>query len=113
MIDVTLLWYLFSFINLTLFFWNWLFVAKAYSYRLCFVIAINSAVIGSHVWVEGDNIYYSRDSRQFGPVPYSLLEGKVFCKVTTFLSLAHLMLNFDAFNCTVLVPAKKQKEGII
>ncbi|KAL4627470.1 hypothetical protein ACB092_05G168000 [Castanea dentata] len=34
-----------------------------------------------HVWVEGDNIYNSRDSRQFGPVPYSLLEGKVFCKI--------------------------------
>ncbi|KAK4589194.1 hypothetical protein RGQ29_019974 [Quercus rubra] len=34
-----------------------------------------------HVWVEGDNIYNSRDSRQFGPVPYGLLEGKVFCKI--------------------------------
>ena len=39
MIDVTLLWYLLSFITLTLFFWNLDFVAKAFSYRLCFVIA--------------------------------------------------------------------------
>ena len=47
MIDVTLLWYLLSFITLTLFFWNLDFVAKAFSYRLCFVIASVSVVIGS------------------------------------------------------------------
>ena len=46
-IDVTLLWYLLSFITLTLFFWNLDFVAKAFSYRLCFVIASVSVVIGS------------------------------------------------------------------
>ncbi|KAG1366378.1 mitochondrial inner membrane protease subunit 1 [Cocos nucifera] len=31
-----------------------------------------------HVWVQGDNIYDSRDSRQFGPVPYGLIQGRVF-----------------------------------
>ncbi|KAH9619225.1 hypothetical protein KSS87_010715 [Heliosperma pusillum] len=31
-----------------------------------------------HVWIQGDNIYDSRDSRAFGPVPYGLLYGKVF-----------------------------------
>ncbi|KAG4957848.1 hypothetical protein JHK84_043748 [Glycine max] len=31
-----------------------------------------------HVWIQGDNIYASRDSRHFGPVPYGLIEGKVF-----------------------------------
>nr|ACU16711.1 unknown [Glycine max] len=34
-----------------------------------------------HVWIQGDNIYASRDSRHFGPVPYGLIEGKVFFRV--------------------------------
>lgn len=34
-----------------------------------------------HVWVQGDNIYESRDSRQFGPVPYGLIEGRAFCRI--------------------------------
>lgn len=34
-----------------------------------------------HVWVEGDNIYASRDSRQFGPVPYALLQSRIFLVV--------------------------------
>ncbi|KAJ9565566.1 hypothetical protein OSB04_001532 [Centaurea solstitialis] len=36
-----------------------------------------------HIWIEGDNIYLSNDSRKFGPVPYGLLQGKVFWKVST------------------------------
>ncbi|KAG4195889.1 hypothetical protein ERO13_A06G136600v2 [Gossypium hirsutum] len=31
-----------------------------------------------HVWVEGDNIYNTKDSRNFGAVPYGLVEGKAF-----------------------------------
>lgn len=34
-----------------------------------------------HLWVQGDNIYASRDSREFGPVPYGLLYGKVFWRI--------------------------------
>lgn len=34
-----------------------------------------------HVWIQGDNIYASRDSRDFGPVPYGLIYGKVFWRV--------------------------------
>jgi inner membrane protease subunit 1 len=34
-----------------------------------------------YVWIEGDNIYASRDSRQYGPVPYGLVEGKIFWKI--------------------------------
>ncbi|KAI9083550.1 hypothetical protein K1719_034492 [Acacia pycnantha] len=34
-----------------------------------------------HVWIQGDNIYASRDSRHFGPIPYGLIEGKVFFRV--------------------------------
>ncbi|CAH9100123.1 unnamed protein product [Cuscuta europaea] len=34
-----------------------------------------------HVWIQGDNIYASRDSRQLGPIPYGLILGKVFFRV--------------------------------
>ncbi|XP_076901735.1 mitochondrial ATP-independent inner membrane protease subunit 1a-like isoform X2 [Bidens hawaiensis] len=34
-----------------------------------------------HVWVQGDNVYNSYDSRNFGPVPYGLLKGKIFWKI--------------------------------
>ncbi|XVF79174.1 hypothetical protein PTKIN_Ptkin14bG0198800 [Pterospermum kingtungense] len=34
-----------------------------------------------HVWIQGDNLFVSCDSRHFGPVPYGLIEGKVFMRV--------------------------------
>ncbi|KAG5113431.1 hypothetical protein AAZX31_13G173500 [Glycine max] len=34
------------------------------------------------VWVEGDNKYNSNDSRKFGPVPYDLIDGKMFWRIT-------------------------------
>lgn len=34
-----------------------------------------------HVWIQGDNIYSSHDSRNFGPIPYGLIQGKVFLRV--------------------------------
>ncbi|MBA0728289.1 hypothetical protein Golax_001200, partial [Gossypium laxum] len=41
-----------------------------------------------HVWIQGDNLYVSRDSRHFGPLPYGLIEGKVFMRVSTANSIA-------------------------
>ena len=29
-----------------------------------------------HVWVEGDNLAHSRDSRFFGPIPMALITGR-------------------------------------
>ncbi|KAL6654700.1 hypothetical protein ACP70R_008165 [Stipagrostis hirtigluma subsp. patula] len=44
--------------------------------------ASNTVVVPKgHVWVQGDNIYASRDSRHFGAVPYGLIQGKIFCRV--------------------------------
>ncbi|KAG9145656.1 hypothetical protein Leryth_018704 [Lithospermum erythrorhizon] len=40
-----------------------------------------SVVPKGHIWIEGDNKYNSSDSRNFGPVPYGLLEGRLFWKV--------------------------------
>ena len=34
-----------------------------------------------HVWIQGDNLQNSTDSRYYGPVPYSLLRGRVFYKI--------------------------------
>ncbi|KAJ3307633.1 hypothetical protein HDU76_004475 [Blyttiomyces sp. JEL0837] len=34
-----------------------------------------------HVWLQGDNMTNSTDSRAYGPVPMGLLRGKVFCKL--------------------------------
>ncbi|KAM3317667.1 hypothetical protein ACQJBY_035399 [Aegilops geniculata] len=34
-----------------------------------------------HIWVQGDNIYDSHDSRQFGPVPYGLVKGKISYRI--------------------------------
>ncbi|XP_061522332.1 mitochondrial inner membrane protease subunit 1 isoform X1 [Phycodurus eques] len=34
-----------------------------------------------HVWLEGDNLTNSTDSRSYGPVPYALIRGRVCLKV--------------------------------
>ncbi|KAM0853307.1 hypothetical protein ACQ4PT_051150 [Festuca glaucescens] len=34
-----------------------------------------------HIWVQGDNIHASRDSRQFGPLPYGLVNGRICCRI--------------------------------
>ncbi|ELU06626.1 hypothetical protein CAPTEDRAFT_168673 [Capitella teleta] len=34
-----------------------------------------------HLFVEGDNMHASRDSRHYGPVPYGLVRGKVIAKI--------------------------------
>ncbi|XP_050369649.1 uncharacterized protein LOC126787792 isoform X2 [Argentina anserina] len=38
----------------------------------------NIVVPKGHVWIQGDNTYLSRDSREYGPVPYGLIQGRVF-----------------------------------
>ena len=35
-----------------------------------------------HVWLQGDNAINSTDSRHYGPVPYALLRGRAFLKVS-------------------------------
>ncbi|KAF5193174.1 Valencene synthase [Thalictrum thalictroides] len=43
-----------------------------------------------HVWVQGDNPYNSKDSRYFGPVPYGLLEGKLFYRIWPLIDFGSL-----------------------
>ncbi|KTW30192.1 hypothetical protein T552_00670 [Pneumocystis carinii B80] len=34
-----------------------------------------------HVWITGDNLIHSLDSRNYGPLPMGLIKGKVVCRV--------------------------------
>ncbi|KAI9330286.1 mitochondrial inner membrane protease subunit 1 [Obelidium mucronatum] len=34
-----------------------------------------------HVWLQGDNLSHSIDSRTYGPLPMGLIKGKVVCKL--------------------------------
>ncbi|KAH9328843.1 hypothetical protein KI387_000951, partial [Taxus chinensis] len=33
-----------------------------------------------HVWIQGDNLSVSNDSRNYGPVPCALIDGKIFLR---------------------------------
>ncbi|KAI0639752.1 peptidase S24/S26A/S26B/S26C [Trametes polyzona] len=35
----------------------------------------------NHIWVTGDNLAWSRDSRMYGPVPLGLVKGKLYARV--------------------------------
>jgi inner membrane protease subunit 1 len=39
-----------------------------------------------HVWIQGDNLLHSLDSRVYGPVPLALVRGQVFLQVGAVLS---------------------------
>ncbi|KAK6945631.1 Peptidase S26 [Dillenia turbinata] len=47
-----------------------------------------------HVWIQGDNMYASADSRHFGPVPYGLIKGRAFCRVCFLSSLLLLISEY-------------------
>jgi inner membrane protease subunit 1 len=34
-----------------------------------------------HVWLEGDNLIVSRDSREYGPVPLALVRGRAVAQI--------------------------------
>ncbi|KAI4333431.1 hypothetical protein L6164_018248 [Bauhinia variegata] len=53
---------------------------------------LTAVVPKGHTWIQGDNVYYSFDSRYFGPVPYGLIQGKVIYRawpIDGFGSLGH------------------------
>jgi hypothetical protein len=45
----------------------------------CAVLAVQ--VPPGHVWLQGDNLILSRDSREYGPVPLALVKGRVVAQV--------------------------------
>ena len=44
----------------------------------------------NHVWIEGDNKEISYDSRKHGPIPISLIKGKVILGLYPFCSIQNI-----------------------
>ncbi|XP_051506604.1 mitochondrial inner membrane protease subunit 1-like isoform X1 [Myxocyprinus asiaticus] len=45
------------------------------------IFKTHSYVPRGHIWLEGDNLRNSTDSRSYGPIPYALIRGRVCLKV--------------------------------
>lgn len=45
------------------------------------LLTYTTKVPRGHIWLEGDNLIVSRDSREYGPVPLALLRGRVVAQV--------------------------------
>jgi len=39
-----------------------------------------------HIWLEGDNLIVSRDSREYGPLPLALVRGRAVAQVSRHTS---------------------------
>jgi hypothetical protein len=48
-----------------------------------------------HCWMEGDNLPWSKDSRDYGPVPLGLIKGKVVARIQPFRSAKWIRNAFD------------------
>uniref|UniRef100_A0A8C4N375 Mitochondrial inner membrane protease subunit n=1 Tax=Eptatretus burgeri TaxID=7764 RepID=A0A8C4N375_EPTBU len=53
------------------------------------IVCTNNKFPIGHVWLEGDNMEHSSDSRLYGPVPYALIRSRVVWKVSNFWSSLH------------------------
>ncbi|KAI0830661.1 signal peptidase I family protein [Trametes gibbosa] len=49
----------------------------------------------NHIWVTGDNLAYSRDSRIYGPVPLGLVKGKLYARVLPLRDATVFRNTFD------------------
>ncbi|TFK89613.1 LexA/Signal peptidase [Polyporus arcularius HHB13444] len=49
----------------------------------------------NHLWVSGDNLAYSRDSRVYGPIPMGLVRGKLYARVWPLRDATVFPSNFD------------------
>jgi len=55
--------------------------------RSC-LLALCMQVPKGHVWLQGDNLLHSRDSREYGPIPLALIKGRVMYQVHLSWSLS-------------------------
>ena len=56
-----------------------------------------------HVWVEGDSAEDSVDSRSFGPIPYSLIQSRVFYRVSMSSCVYKIQWNLRIKDGTVVL----------
>jgi hypothetical protein len=45
------------------------------------MLLVHLQVPPGHIWLQGDNLTMSRDSREYGPVPLAMLKGRVMLQV--------------------------------
>ncbi|KAF6333220.1 inner mitochondrial membrane peptidase subunit 1 [Rhinolophus ferrumequinum] len=67
-----------------------------------------SYVPTGHVWLEGDNLQNSTDSRYYGPIPYGLIRGRIFFKnfpcLINFHELLYTFLHCSCWHiCTLFI----------
>lgn len=68
---------------------------------------VRTVVPSGHVWLAGDNVENSTDSRNYGPVPIGLLQGRVFVKFgPSFIP------PFTRIGREIPVPTEKSKKTI-
>ena len=60
-----------------------------------------------HVWVSGDNLRYSRDSRTYGAVPMALIQGK-----TVYIGDGKKRFAWTSFRGPQLQPATQAPENL-
>jgi len=63
-------------------------MAEFYSHKEKEIIKVE--VPKGHIWVVGDNLDNSKDSREFGPLPLALVDGIVRCRVWPYSLLGRL-----------------------
>ena len=59
-----------------------------------------------HVWLQGDNLSNSTDSRHYGPVPLGMVQGRVVLKIWPLHEFGRLATNHPSCNTTKRAPAK-------
>uniref|UniRef100_A0AAR5QFB9 Peptidase S26 domain-containing protein n=1 Tax=Dendroctonus ponderosae TaxID=77166 RepID=A0AAR5QFB9_DENPD len=53
-----------------------------YSNDILFTEHLSALIVPiGHIWIQGDNVSNSTDSRSYGPVPLGLVRSKAVCKV--------------------------------
>jgi signal peptidase I len=73
-----------------------------------------------HVWIEGDNTMHSTDSRDYGPIPATLIVGRVICRIWPLRGSAMMQrgappkFNVQVpFSGSTILPAGYEGEDII
>ncbi|KAL3065340.1 hypothetical protein OYC64_015505 [Pagothenia borchgrevinki] len=54
------------------------------------LLKAHTYVPNGHVWLEGDNLKNSTDSRIYGPIPYALIRGRICLKLWPLHSFGSL-----------------------
>ncbi|EIW64419.1 signal peptidase I family protein [Trametes versicolor FP-101664 SS1] len=49
----------------------------------------------NHIWVTGDNLAWSRDSRMYGPVPLGLVKGRLYARIRPLRDATVFRNTFD------------------